>query len=465
MTLDEARQRISPYHLTWPEVDPASHPFDPAQVHDVLREIGTPVPPPVHWDGKTYVGDVEARAWRDRVSHALVDRYGRWAAGWRWSVGEGDFDGGPVGSWCCVSHSMKGSADETLTLAADALREWRRWLEDLAERFDRFLPLASGDGDEELLVAWETAVAQLVVMTVDRTRNDSGWYFHCERVLGWFLTAAGIPEQRHAALIEHAIGGRFRSWVAPDVVQVQEVAERLARQVVDVQTSTAAADHWDEGRRRQDTDRYRRPEVGRRLDALEAWEAARARVDWVSAAGHVSGPARTGRDAVAAHVARRPDGAAPLAAALDQVRAAAAEGGPLTFALLAGWQATVLGVPEAAFRTDPASAKGGRERYHWRPDLPAVFEARLAEATDPAVPLPSRAARVYLDVAFFHPFDDGNARAAMLALYYVLAREGVVLDQAAPLLVTVRQAHDRFGAAGLAKLVELLIDKTRRQAG
>ncbi|MEV0804914.1 hypothetical protein [Micromonospora sp. NPDC050200] len=37
-----------------------------------------------------------------------------------------------------------------------------------------------------------------------------------------------------------------------------------------------------------------------------------------------------------------------------------------------------------------------------------MFEDCLAEATDD-LPLPSRAARVYLDVAFFHRFDDGNA--------------------------------------------------------
>jgi hypothetical protein len=135
----------------------------------------------------------------------------------------------------------------------------------------------------------------------------------------------------------------------------------------------------------------------------------------------------------------------------------------LTFARLAQWQRTVLDVSEAEFRTGPALAHQGRERYMWRADLPELFESCLAEATDD-MPLPSRAARVYLDVAFFHPFDDGNARAATLALYYVLARDGVVLDRVAPLLMTVRRAHDTLGAAGLARLIEMLIDATRKRA-
>jgi hypothetical protein len=38
----------------------------------------------------------------------------------------------------------------------------------------------------------------------------------------------------------------------------------------------------------------------------------------------------------------------------------------------------------------------------------------LAEATDHEIPVTARAARSYLDVAFFHPYDDGNARLAGL---------------------------------------------------
>ncbi|GAB3835451.1 Fic family protein [Dactylosporangium cerinum] len=168
---------------------------------------------------------------------------------------------------------------------------------------------------------------------------------------------------------------------------------------------------------------------------------------------------------MAAHFAAREDGADRLLAALDLARADAAAGGPLTFARLERWQRVVLGTAEAPFRTTSAWAKHGREWYAYRPDLPDAFDACLAEATDPRLPLPSRAARVYLDVAFFHPFTDGNARSAALALDFVLALEGVVLDRAAPLLMTVRPAGDTRAAEAMARHVAALTEHTRRHAG
>ncbi|MDJ0344422.1 Fic family protein [Streptomyces sp. H10-C2] len=79
----------------------------------------------------------------------------------------------------------------------------------------------------------------------------------------------------------------------------------------------------------------------------------------------------------------------------------------------------------------------------------------MREATDRRVPLAARAARVYLDVAFFHPFTDGNARAALLTLVHVLAREDVVLPEVGP-LQTTRYADDPEGAADLAILIGVL---------
>lgn len=61
-----------------------------------------------------------------------------------------------------------------------------------------------------------------------------------------------------------------------------------------------------------------------------------------------------------------------------------------------------------------------------------------------------RAARVYLDVCFFHPFDDGNARAARLALDHVLTTAGWALSLAEPVFVIARGAGDRRGARLLA---------------
>ncbi len=161
---------------------------------------------------------------------------------------------------------------------------------------------------------------------------------------------------------------------------------------------------------------------------------------WCDAGGRSSDPARADR----------------LRAALAQSRADASHKRPLTCALLAEWQRFVLGMPEVAFRQGDAFAKGGRERYALTPHTQRNFARCLRDSADRQVPLASRAARAYLDVAFFHPFTDGNARLAMLTLAYVLELEGVRLDQTGP-LQTTRYADDAAGAADLAVLVSVLI--------
>lgn len=201
-------------------------------------------------------------------------------------------------------------------------------------------------------------------------------------------------------------------------------------------------------------------------DHLAAWLRVRATVPWRDARAAPTVPAYTPvRDGAAHDVrafdhARDPARAIALLAALDRVRADAA-GTPLTFALLAGWQRLVLGAP-AVFRTVPAYAKDGRERYGTTSR--EVFDACLAESADPALPLAARAARAYLDVCFFHPFADGNARSAFLTLVFVLAREGVVLDQVGPVRRTRRRADVPGDALALADLVASLVVHARRRS-
>ncbi|WP_324610562.1 MULTISPECIES: Fic family protein [unclassified Streptomyces] len=86
--------------------------------------------------------------------------------------------------------------------------------------------------------------------------------------------------------------------------------------------------------------------------------------------------------------------------------------------------------PEATPQT--ARSRQGRpgtlrhRRRHPRP--PRRLPHPTRQEHHPALPLTARAARAYLDICFFHPFDDGNARAALLTLLFVLARESVALD-------------------------------------
>lgn len=156
-----------------------------------------------------------------------------------------------------------------------------------------------------------------------------------------------------------------------------------------------------------------------------------------------------------------------LLTALEQLRADAARGASLNFELLRGWQRHVLDTAQPPpFRALPAFAKGGRERYGIGPDTRDRFDACLtgsAAGGRQPLPLTARAARAYLDVCFFHPFDDGNARSAFLALVFVLAREGVALNGVSLLRRITFQADDPRDALTLARPVhDVHLAETRR---
>lgn len=199
-------------------------------------------------------------------------------------------------------------------------------------------------------------------------------------------------------------------------------------------------------------------------DHLARWWQVRAEVQWRTASTHVAGPVNGLRDGFADHVrsvsARDALRSARLISALNQV----AQATELTLERLVSWQATVLGVPDIVLRDRTAYAKGGRETYGLKPDTWRRFDVCLAEATDPLIPLPSRAARIYLDVSFVHPFPDGNARAAMLCLAFVLRRDKVKIDMAAPILQVIRTAGDLTSTLNLVRLIEILIAASAKRA-
>lgn len=199
------------------------------------------------------------------------------------------------------------------------------------------------------------------------------------------------------------------------------------------------------------------------------WRDIRERVPWADVAP-TRGPVRARHDGLRCRIdtiecARDPGRAQRLVTAHTAMRDDAARGRVLDWTVLATWQGAVLGVGEAAFRDGPAYAKKGRERYGLDPDTPAHFVKCLADSRIPDLPVAARAARLYLDVCFYHPFADGNARSALLALAFVLAREGIVLDEVGPIAQGRRFADDAEGAAGLAELVVALIEGTRRRLG
>ncbi|MFD7284049.1 Fic family protein [Streptomyces sp. NPDC059862] len=435
-------------------MDPARHPFDSASAPQVVRSLGPARRVPSRPD--TPFGDPamsawswgEGKPWADAMSHALAERYGRWTVGWRWAHDEGDFDGGPVGNWCCPRDSIT-TPEETLARVVAALCEWREWLESLGRWFEAY-PLDLADVEDQRIL-WERAARNLILQVTDRTGCGSGWHGHCHQVLTWFLSRWGVAPNLAQELVEQAIGGRFASWTGPDPVLVEDVAERLALSL-----------RPDDGAR----------SAGPAPDHLKRWLAVRETVPWHKAPdGGGDEPVTPSRDGAAEDIrafdrALDPARAQGLLAALELLRADAVRGALLDFELLQRWQQHVLGTPQPPlFRDLPAFAKQGRERYGISPDTRARLDACLAESVQDArlpLPLTARAARAYLDVCFFHPFHDGNARSAFLALVFVLAREGVALDEVSLLRRVTFQADEPQDALALTRYIDIHLAETRR---
>ncbi|MFJ6797283.1 cell filamentation protein Fic [Streptomyces sp. NPDC091268] len=445
---------LAPRYLTWDDVDPARQPFEGASLAQAVRSLGparcVPIRPDVPFGDSVMSAwsRTEAEPWADAMSYALVQQYGRWTVGWRWALDEGDFDGGPVGNWCCPRDSIS-TQEETLDRVEVALREWREWLECLAGWFEAY-PLDLTDIEDDRIL-WECAARNLILQVVDRTGCGSGWHGHCHQVLTWFLDRWGAAPDVAGRLVDEAIGGRFRSWTSPDTVVVDEVAEHLA----------LALQPGDGGTRGDAPPQ----------DHLQRWLAGRESVAWheIPDSG-ADGPVVPLRDGAAEDIRAfdgfiHPARAEGLLGALELLRADAARGARLDFPLLSGWQQHVLGTRQPPrFRNSVAYAKGGRERYGIGPDTPARFDTCLAQSgsdTGRPLGLTARAARAYLDVCFFHPFDDGNARSAFLTLVFVLAREDVALDEVSLLRRISFKADDPQDPLILARYIDSHLELTR----
>lgn len=416
------------YSLEWSDIDPAGLRFDPAPARAIAEEL--------------VLAAVAARN-RDRdalgeaIDQALLATYGAWVAGWQWAASEPGC-GGPVHAWCCSSHSLlrDDEPDPRASAArvAAAVCEWHAYLVRLADDFAALRAELAGLPLEDLV---ERAAARLLPDVIDVTRTEDAWYATFARVLGWCLESFGLRGPRVRAAIDEVVRGSFSSWIEPE--------EPLARD-----TCTALGLAVGQAARAPDL----------RPDALASWQQSRAvafrRAPGRRAIRPVRGDSHRiyidGRER-----ARDPARADRMLAALTACRASARRGDRLTFERLAAWQTLVLGADEVDFRTTDAHARAGRERYAIDADTRARFEACLAESEPGDETVAVRAARVYLDLCFFHPFADGNARAARLALDHVITRAGLALHAAEPLFVVARAAADARGAWCFAYVIESLL--------
>jgi prophage maintenance system killer protein len=245
---------------------------------------------------------------------------------------------------------------------------------------------------------------------LSRTQCEDAWHETFQEVLRWFLELRGADIDAVTNVVDGVIAGRFSSWTEPSKEEIQNACSSIGAAVRDAARPTDVLAGWLTLREEPAT----LPEPRRNHRALD--DPHRRYIETHDRA----------RDLVRA---------ARLSAALDAARALASRGEALTFEKFAEIQSLVLG-EAAMFRTGPAYAKEGREMYSLASDTAVRFSRALAEATEGGAPLAWRAARLYLDVLFFHPFVDGNARAARLAMDYLLTREGHGLHAAAPLFKT-----------------------------
>lgn len=150
--------------------------------------------------------------------------------------------------------------------------------------------------------------------------------------------------------------------------------------------------------------------------------------------------------------------------AIRTARENAFSGAELTIKLLQDWQREVVGISDVSFRRGPAFAKGGLEVYGLDETTEDVFAEKLIQDSRDTVHSLSKAIRVYLDICFVHPFENGNARAARLAFDFYLTRGGFAVSDVRPLFALPRVAGRKDDYLDFLQLAVLLCEKTQPDA-
>ncbi len=416
------------WQLPWADVDPAGQRFSIEEVERVVHAA---------LDRRDLRGDTHRRRAEDAIDRALIAEFGWWMAGWRWTASEPGC-GGPVSGYCCAPHSLGPGADEAVAGVVAAARSWREQLEALALHFGVLREENAGLAVEEDACR---AASQLLPLVLEWTDADDAWYGTFERILAWYLEPVIGDPVVAREVVQGAIGGRFESWITPDDDTADAVVADVGAAVgVEVRGEWEGVDA-----------------LARWLEIREGirWQQKRlCRVEPVVRDGHLAFVEAWDRP-------RGEERAERMVAAIEEARAAVRRGEELSVQLLCEWQQVVLG-REVGLRRTEAFAYGGRHRYGVDPGTWTEFERCVAEANEVGpVTAIGVAARVYLDALYFHPFEDGNARAARLALDHVLTRAGLALHSAEPLFVVSRSAFDQWGPYSFIHVIDYLAGDSR----
>eukprot|EP00435_Cladocopium_sp_Y103_P019390 s3301_g4.t1 len=332
----------------------------------------------------------------------------------------------------------------SVNLIVNDVKRWQKILLDLEEEFAHLRSRCSGF---ELCEHLEIAIAALlrhcpdIIAEVTWHVGFEMWYLPFADLVSWYLSSTGL-EETHRNLLEavtNAIHG-FDSYGCPPktaAIVASQVAPTFQKQF-------------------------------EKVDSTAEWLVARATMVAPALSSTAPADARaTGEDSHLRFIdsvdaARDSERAANLRYALHQCRKDAKAGSPLEFENLLQWQYLFMRghttVERGCFRKHDAYAKRGRECYPLEVNTESKFKELLAQANS-SEPLALRAARAYLDVCFFHPFDDCNSRMARLVLDFLLTREGYTLGTVEPIFLFARSARDAEGARGLVEQVQQLMVK------
>ncbi|MDP3274574.1 MAG: Fic family protein [Deltaproteobacteria bacterium] len=129
--------------------------------------------------------------------------------------------------------------------------------------------------------------------------------------------------------------------------------------------------------------------------------------------------------------------------------------GAPTGASVARWMELLLGRSSAPrLRQDPAYARGGLHRYSLGDcQLESLWSAALDRANGSTLHLCARAATLYLDALFLHPYDNGNARLARALVYWLMQHEQHTSPAMHPLVLVPLRPGNRDDLQRLAKVI------------
>eukprot|EP00658_Telonema_sp_P-2_P067183 TRINITY_DN5611_c0_g1_i2.p1 TRINITY_DN5611_c0_g1~~TRINITY_DN5611_c0_g1_i2.p1 ORF type:complete len:547 (-),score=86.54 TRINITY_DN5611_c0_g1_i2:136-1776(-) len=441
-----------------------------------------------YWDN----GEKWMRLTSHRLQEAVKSELGTWADFWTFA-GLAD----SYGYWMVKPPCLNQEAAIQETLKQ--VQQWRAIILDLDNEFCSIDDRTAGLSPAETLeVAAATLLRYSPCMGVAGRRFYYGfetWYMQFLVLMQWYAQAAGMDERCDCdvrALIETVVFNRdgFASYsVTPAAAQF--LGQEMANSIGDSDYATVdSTQTWLQHRPNlasvplPETPAHLSREVvcDTHLQFVESFDTgwiicrrAALPLFYAFAMGG-SDPSSTvpadlsncAKDLVLQHLtwlisndetyinpARGHERATRMKAALALCRKDAKSGAALSFEMVAEWHRLAMGFSEpsrSTFRQHDAYAKLGRERYPKTETSEQQFRSLLSEAVSEA-PISVRATRAYLDVCFFHPFDDGNSRVARLLMDFVLTRGGLFLGLCEPLFNLPNRADDFKGAAVLVQLV------------